>query len=134
MRRRMRAELDRSDAARFDLKQGEGGLVDLEFLLQWAVLGGAAGNPALLGPRDTPGLLRAACEAQLFASGDCDALIAAHAVLLDAGLRCTLDRRARLAAETADITAARDAVRLATQRAGLAFAHFREAGDATSPG
>ena len=38
MRQRMRAELDRSDAARFDLKQGEGGLVDLEFLLQWLVL------------------------------------------------------------------------------------------------
>ena len=27
MRQRMRAELDRSDAARFDLKQGAGGLV-----------------------------------------------------------------------------------------------------------
>ncbi|MFX8067482.1 hypothetical protein ABTK78_20570, partial [Acinetobacter baumannii] len=38
MRRRMRAELDRSDAAAFDLKQGEGGLVDLEFLLQAIVL------------------------------------------------------------------------------------------------
>ena len=38
MRRKMRAELDRSDARLFDLKQGEGGLVDLEFLLQLLVL------------------------------------------------------------------------------------------------
>ncbi|MET0654382.1 MAG: bifunctional [glutamate--ammonia ligase]-adenylyl-L-tyrosine phosphorylase/[glutamate--ammonia-ligase] adenylyltransferase, partial [Pseudoxanthomonas sp.] len=43
MRLKMRAELDRSDAARFDLKQGEGGLVDLEFLLQYLVLRDSAG-------------------------------------------------------------------------------------------
>lgn len=41
MRARMRAELDRSDAGRLDLKQGAGGLVDLEFLLQAGVLGQA---------------------------------------------------------------------------------------------
>ena len=59
MRQRMRAELDRSDAARFDLKQGEGGLVDLEFLLQCAGAARRAAHPRLLVPRDTPGLLRA---------------------------------------------------------------------------
>ena len=74
MRRRMRAELDRSDAIRFDLKQGAGGLVDLEFLLQWLVLGEATRHPALATPRDTPGLLRAACDAGLFEAGDCAAL------------------------------------------------------------
>ena len=37
MRGRMRTELDRSDAARLDLKQGAGGVVDLEFLLQTGV-------------------------------------------------------------------------------------------------
>src|SRR6185312_2933086 len=50
MRRRMRAELDRSDAARFDLKQGQGGLVDLEFLLQFLVLREAGSHPPLLEP------------------------------------------------------------------------------------
>ena len=59
MRRRMRAELDRSDAAVFDLKQGEGGLVDLEFLLQHLVLRDAAVHAALHGPRATPALLDA---------------------------------------------------------------------------
>ena len=43
---RMRAELDRSDAARLDLKQGAGGIVDLEFLLQTGVLEHAAQQPA----------------------------------------------------------------------------------------
>jgi len=38
MRERMRAELDRSTAQMFDLKQGQGGLVDVEFALQAAVL------------------------------------------------------------------------------------------------
>ena len=45
---RMRAELDRSDAAAFDLKQGEGGLVDLEFAVQTLQLRhGAALHPQL---------------------------------------------------------------------------------------
>ncbi|MGH8033167.1 MAG: bifunctional [glutamate--ammonia ligase]-adenylyl-L-tyrosine phosphorylase/[glutamate--ammonia-ligase] adenylyltransferase, partial [Luteimonas sp.] len=56
MRQRMRAELDRSDAHGFDLKQGEGGLVDLEFLLQYLVLRDAAHATALLASRDTPRL------------------------------------------------------------------------------
>src|SRR5690606_20471479 len=90
MRARMRRELDRSTAARFDLKQGVGGLVDLEFLLQHRVLRDAHATPGLLEPRDTPGLLRAA--------GADEALHDAHAALLDAGLRCSLDRRARLVA------------------------------------
>jgi len=122
MRQRMRAELDRTDAARFDLKQGEGGLVDLEFLLQWLVLGRAAEAPAWLGPRDTPGLLHLACEDQRIDVDACNALVQSHATLLDVGLRCTLDRRPRLAAETDAIVEARAAIRAATAAAGLAFA------------
>lgn len=38
MRARMRKELDRSDATRFDLKQGLGGIGDIEFLVQYLVL------------------------------------------------------------------------------------------------
>ncbi|MCC8364422.1 bifunctional [glutamate--ammonia ligase]-adenylyl-L-tyrosine phosphorylase/[glutamate--ammonia-ligase] adenylyltransferase [Lysobacter sp. A6] len=121
MRQRMRAELDRTDAARFDLKQGDGGLVDLEFLLQWGVLDRADENAAWLKPRDTPGLLRLACEDGLYDRERCDALLAAHAALLDAGLKCTLDRRPRITAETDAIAAARATIRAATQGAGLAF-------------
>jgi len=121
MRRKMRAELDRSDAARFDLKQGEGGLVDLEFLLQYLVLRSADTHPLLTHPRDTPGLLRTARDAALFDAETCNRLAVAHAALLDAGLRCTLDRRPRITAETDAIAAARAAIRSATHACGLDF-------------
>jgi glutamate-ammonia-ligase adenylyltransferase len=120
MRARMRGELDRSAPARFDLKQGEGGLVDLEFLLQFIVLRDAARDAALLGPRDTPALLDAACAAGALGADACAGLRGAHAVLLDAGLRCTLDRRMRLVPEDEAIAAARAAIRDAWKVIGLA--------------
>lgn len=48
MRERMRKELDRSDAESFDLKQGRGGLTDIEFLVQFFVLREAAREPGLV--------------------------------------------------------------------------------------
>ena len=120
MRARMRRELDRSTAARFDLKQGDGGLVDLEFLLQHRVLRDAHARPDLLAPRDTPGLLRVACDGGAFDAARCEALHAAHAALLDSALRCTLDRRARMVAPDDTLDAARKAIRDAFADAGLA--------------
>jgi len=120
MRRRMRAELDRSDAARFDLKQGAGGLVDLEFLVQYGVLARGAAAGALLRPRDTPGLIGALAGAG-WLQADAAALQQAHATLLEAGLACTLDRRPRLAAETAAIAQARAAIDGAVRAHGLRF-------------
>lgn len=38
MRARMRAELDQPDPALFDLKHGEGGIADIEFMVQYLVL------------------------------------------------------------------------------------------------
>jgi glutamate-ammonia-ligase adenylyltransferase len=122
MRARMRAELDRSDAARLDLKQGAGGLVDLEFLLQYLVLRDAPSQPQLRVARDTPGLLVALCDAGAFTAGVCAQLRHAHALLLDAGLRCTLDRRPRIVAPSQDIVAACAAITAACRDNGLVFA------------
>jgi glutamate-ammonia-ligase adenylyltransferase len=124
MRAKMRAELDRSqnDAGRFDLKQGEGGLVDLEFLLQYLVLRDAPAQPQLRVARDTPGLLAALCDAGVFTAGVCAQLRHAHALLLDAGLRCTLDRRPRIVAPDADIVAACATITSACRDNGLVFA------------
>jgi glutamate-ammonia-ligase adenylyltransferase len=47
MRARMRAELDRTPANQFDLKQGEGGIADIEFMVQYMVLGWAFTCPGL---------------------------------------------------------------------------------------
>ena len=121
MRRRMRAELDRSDAAMFDLKQGEGGLVDLEFLLQALVLEHAQVQRGLLGPRNTPGLVEAMRSTGIFDAATEAALMEAHATLLARGLDCTLDRRPRRLPPDAQIEAAREAIRVASRAQGLDF-------------
>jgi glutamate-ammonia-ligase adenylyltransferase len=117
----MRAELDRSDAAVFDLKQGEGGLVDLEFLLQFLVMRDAATQASLLEPRATPVLLDAVRDAGVIDAQAHTALLAAHAGLLDAGMRCTLDRRPRRVPSDARIEGARAAIRDALRAQGLHF-------------
>ena len=122
MRGRMRAELDRSAPGRFDLKQGAGGLVDLEFLLQARVLEHAAAHPAVLAPRNTRDLIAALADAGLLEAGERTALLEAHATLLAAGLSCTLDRRPRLTAPTPALEHARQAVTAACRAHGLAFA------------
>ena len=127
MRGRMRAELDRSDAARLDLKQGDGGLVDLEFLLQTGVLERAVEVPELLQPRDTPSLIDALAAAGWLPADTAKALHAAHAELVDVGLACTLDRRPRLATPTPALEAACAAIRSATVARGLPFEPGRQA-------
>ena len=121
MRRRMRAELDRSRGSRFDLKQGEGGLVDLEFLLQARVLECAAAHPDLLDPRASEDQLERLAEAGLLSSRDAGTLRTAHATLLQRALDCSLDARPRLAELDAAIEAARTAVREACRSQGLDF-------------
>jgi glutamate-ammonia-ligase adenylyltransferase len=52
MRRRMRRELAQTDASRFDIKQDPGGIGDIEFLVQYWVLGAAAEHPELIAHSD----------------------------------------------------------------------------------
>jgi glutamate-ammonia-ligase adenylyltransferase len=74
MRERMRNELAAGTAELFDLKQGAGGIADIEFLVQYLVLQHAAARPELLRWPDNmrqiedlrdAGLLRAADSALL---------------------------------------------------------------------
>jgi glutamate-ammonia-ligase adenylyltransferase len=48
MRDRMRGELGSRDPAVFDIKQGHGGIADIEFLVQYRVLENASDHPALV--------------------------------------------------------------------------------------
>lgn len=121
MRRKMRAELDRSGTSGFDLKQGEGGLVDLEFLLQAGVLAHAHAHPPLCIPRDTPALLRALAQAGALDAAQAAASAAAHEALLTRSLACTLDRRPRIVPEDAEVAAARATIRAACRAHGLDF-------------
>lgn len=47
MRQKMKDSLDKSDAQLFDLKQGDGGIVDIEFMMQFLVLAHAHRYPEL---------------------------------------------------------------------------------------
>ena len=121
MRARMRAELDRSQDGRFDLKHGAGGLTDLEFLLQYLVLWQAHVHPGLLVPRATPALLDAAGAAGLLGPDCVEGLRDAHATLSGLALACSLDRRSRLVPDTAPLRTARAAIGEACRAHGLVF-------------
>ena len=62
MRRKMRAHLDRSDADRFDLKQGSGGMVDIEFIVQFGCLAYARRWPEAFRWTDNLRLLEALAQ------------------------------------------------------------------------
>ncbi len=59
MREQMRQHRDRSSAGCFDLKHGSGGIVDIEFMVQYLVLVYAARWPQVIIPRSTIDLLDA---------------------------------------------------------------------------
>lgn len=48
MRQKMRQQLDKSSAGKFDLKQGVGGITDIEFMVQYAVLAWSSSLPDLM--------------------------------------------------------------------------------------
>ena len=129
MRERWRAERDRSDAERFDLKQGAGGLLDLEFLLQGLALAHAARVPLLTESTSTAALIGALENARALASASAATLRAAHGVLLQRALTCTLDDRPRLVArEPALMQHAAGVLRVAAA-CGFAFASLQPAPD-----
>jgi glutamate-ammonia-ligase adenylyltransferase len=74
MRERMRRELMAKDPAVFDLKQGPGGITDIEFMVQYGVLSHAAAQPELLRWTDNLRLLETFGECGLMPVSDCMAL------------------------------------------------------------
>jgi len=103
MRERWRNELDRSTTQVFDLKQGEGGLVDMEFFVQRLVLGHASCHSDMTGSTVTTELFTAAERAGLMSSSDATLLGAAHTAWLTHSLHCTLDGRPRIVARDSGI-------------------------------
>ncbi len=70
MRRKMRKQLDRSTAGLFDLKQGEGGIGDIEFMVQYLVLKNAADHPAVIHYTDNIRQLGTLCAAGCLSKAD----------------------------------------------------------------
>lgn len=119
MRKRWRRERDRSDASQVDLKQGRGGLLDLEFLLQMLVLNHAHDHPGLLASGNSELLLDALAESGLLDKATCRTLEQAHAELLSRALRCTLDKRPRMARRDDELLRHMDAIAAIAERRGL---------------
>ena len=74
MRNRMRSELDRSGTASFDLKQGVGGITDIEFMVQYAVLRWACDHPSLVTWTDNLRLLETIAQLGLWPKMQCRCL------------------------------------------------------------
>ncbi|HEY0199155.1 MAG TPA: bifunctional [glutamate--ammonia ligase]-adenylyl-L-tyrosine phosphorylase/[glutamate--ammonia-ligase] adenylyltransferase [Rhodanobacter sp.] len=121
MRQRWRAERDRSDARQFDLKQGHGGLLDIEFALQGLVLASAAEHAELLRVTANAQLIEACRAAGLLDANQAAILAVAHADLLQRALACTLDLRSRIAPRDADLEQLSISVREVTDALGFAF-------------
>ena len=119
MRERWRAELDRSTSERFDLKQGRGGLVDIEFLLQALVLVHAERHPALSGSGSTPQLIGLMHEAGVLDAESCAVLLRTHQECLSRALDCSLDLRSRVVARDADLAVWTQATAAILKRFGL---------------
>jgi glutamate-ammonia-ligase adenylyltransferase len=121
MRARWRAERDRSDAGRLDLKQGHGGLLDIEFALQGLVLAHAAQHPDLLKVTANAALIEACRVAGLLDVHQAATLRVAHADLLQRALACTLDLRSRIAPRDAGLEQLCAGVQDVTNALGFAF-------------
>lgn len=78
MRNRMRKELSKEKIGQFDLKQGAGGIVDIEFMVQYGVLAWACEKPELLEYTDNIRLLEGLGLAGLMAKADVDVLSDAY--------------------------------------------------------
>ncbi len=90
MRNKMRAQLDKSDASHFDLKQGQGGIVDLEFLVQFAVLAWSHAQPALLRWPDNIRILETLVATGLMTAEQAEQLMEAYRRLRARGHRRVL--------------------------------------------
>ncbi len=100
MRRRMRDELQKKAAGQFDLKQGAGGIVDIEFMVQFAVLAGAQAHPSLIEFTDTIRLLEGMGENGLMAVADTALLTDAYQQYRGRLHRLALQEQGRLVAES----------------------------------
>ena len=121
MRTRWRAERDRSDARLFDLKQGAGALLDIEFLLQALVLIHSHAHSNLLDRVSAPTLIGRARHAGLFDARAARTLADAHTALLSRALSCTLDARPRVIERDGELQALSEGVRAICAALVLAF-------------
>jgi len=100
MRAKMQASLDKSGDGLFDLKQGRGGIVDIEFMVQYGVLAFAHVHPALLEYTDTIRILDRLARAGVLHGDDAEFLSETYRLYRDRVHHLKLQERPALIAET----------------------------------
>ena len=93
MRQRMQAQLSNSDPALFDLKHDPGGIVDIEFLVQFHVLAGCRAHPSLAEWTDVLRLLERLAQVGRLPEDAARSLRDAYLELRRAAHRAQLDER-----------------------------------------
>jgi glutamate-ammonia-ligase adenylyltransferase len=99
MRERMRREWAVETRSGFDIKQGAGGLIDIEFLAQYWVLAHACEHPELVERQNIAGLLSALADAGAIDTVVADDLAVAHGAYLGRLRRLTLEAWGAVVAE-----------------------------------
>jgi len=85
MREKMRETLDKSDKQSFNLKQGVGGITDIEFIVQFCVLAWADKNPGLTTYTDNMRILDTLTELELLSQEYVSTLKQAYCIFRDRG-------------------------------------------------
>ena len=95
MRRRMREQLGScaGEADKFDLKQDAGGIVDIEFMVQYAVLAWSHRVPELTRWSDNIRILETLAREGLFEQRDADALVEAYLAYRSAAHQLALQQQ-----------------------------------------
>ncbi len=94
MRDRMRKDLDKGKTGQFDLKQGQGGIVDIEFMVQYGVLAFACDYPELQAWTDNIRLLMVMAAIGVMQAEQVDILVEAYKTYRGRLHRLTLDEQA----------------------------------------
>ena len=124
MRERMRTEHAKAPAGQFDLKQGRGGIADIEFLAQYWVLRWVREHPPLAEFADTIRHLESVGSAALVDHGVIDRLVDAYRRYREAAHHLSLEQRpplveeARFAEQRAAVAAVWEQVMVAGREAG----------------
>ena len=100
MRNKMRQHLDKSSASEIDIKQGLGGLVDIEFIVQYLVLLHSAQHPSLSAHSDNISLLEYLANIGVISKQQQQTLMNNYCKLRDFGHRATLQNSAAMIAST----------------------------------
>ena len=100
MRDRMRGQLDKSKEGLFDLKQGSGGIVDIEFMVQYGVLAYAHEFPELRTWTDNIRLLMVMAASGVMTSAQVEALTEAYKTYRGRLHRLKLDEQAGMVEDT----------------------------------